>query len=427
MVEVVFENFVNYLRSGNTDKLNIISFQQNQQHKINLSTQLIFYRILTKTVVQLTNCGIAQVVLGSSNFVNLSISGSQSGINTFGFIFENRGVCKLQNISYSLVSSGSTYNCGFVQFNTGSGEVFTSNISFVDLEDRQSIGLLSHYSGQCSCMPDSTLISGLCHCTPGSVPDQNVCKCLTQNAFIQNEACVCGVNATNTSNSCICPINSNLINGICKCSVQKQAPVNGVCQCFTQFAFVVGNSCECPVNSTNISNVCTCPSNSILINGVCKCQTKNSFPNDDRSQCICPVDAKNNTVSNVCECPALSIFIESRGACVCQLQYTDMENSKCVCSQNLMKGSFMQNGVCACPYSAVYDGNTCKCTIRGSTLEGTQCRCTEDQSGRWYSQGNRWCKNHGKCCTDCKKPGKDFNCYGDMYSDCDSPNGDVIM
>ncbi|CAL6093316.1 Hypothetical_protein [Hexamita inflata] len=54
MVEVVFENFVNYLRSGNTDKLNIISFQQNQQHKINLSTQLIFDRILTKTVVQLT-------------------------------------------------------------------------------------------------------------------------------------------------------------------------------------------------------------------------------------------------------------------------------------------------------------------------------------------------------------------------------------
>ncbi|CAL6047852.1 Hypothetical_protein [Hexamita inflata] len=53
MVEVDFENFVNYLRSGNTDKLNIISFQQNQQHKINLSTQLIFYRILTKTVVQL--------------------------------------------------------------------------------------------------------------------------------------------------------------------------------------------------------------------------------------------------------------------------------------------------------------------------------------------------------------------------------------
>ncbi|CAL5981011.1 Hypothetical_protein [Hexamita inflata] len=55
MVEVDFENFVNYLRSGNTDKLNIISFQQNQQHKINLSTQLIFDRILTKTVVQLNS------------------------------------------------------------------------------------------------------------------------------------------------------------------------------------------------------------------------------------------------------------------------------------------------------------------------------------------------------------------------------------
>ncbi|CAL6013015.1 leucine_Rich Repeat (LRR)-containing protein [Hexamita inflata] len=60
MVEVVFENFVNYLRSGNTDKLNIISFQQNQQHKINLSTQLIFYRILTKTVVQLKELNLTR-------------------------------------------------------------------------------------------------------------------------------------------------------------------------------------------------------------------------------------------------------------------------------------------------------------------------------------------------------------------------------
>ncbi|CAL6044740.1 Hypothetical_protein [Hexamita inflata] len=48
------------VRSGNTDKLNIISFQQNQQHKINLSTQLIFDRILTKTVVQLSNMYLKQ-------------------------------------------------------------------------------------------------------------------------------------------------------------------------------------------------------------------------------------------------------------------------------------------------------------------------------------------------------------------------------
>ncbi|CAL6023006.1 Hypothetical_protein [Hexamita inflata] len=48
------------VRSGNTDKLNIISFQQNQQHKINLSTQLIFDRILTKTVVQLTEISLRQ-------------------------------------------------------------------------------------------------------------------------------------------------------------------------------------------------------------------------------------------------------------------------------------------------------------------------------------------------------------------------------
>ncbi|CAL5989815.1 leucine-rich_repeat domain-containing protein [Hexamita inflata] len=51
------------VRSGNTDKLNIISFQQNQQHKINLSTQLIFYRILTKTVVQLTKNKISYLHL----------------------------------------------------------------------------------------------------------------------------------------------------------------------------------------------------------------------------------------------------------------------------------------------------------------------------------------------------------------------------
>ncbi|CAL6085684.1 Hypothetical_protein [Hexamita inflata] len=56
------------VRSGNTDKLNIISFQQNQQHKINLSTQLIFDRILTKTVVQLnTDIASETVVFVSSN------------------------------------------------------------------------------------------------------------------------------------------------------------------------------------------------------------------------------------------------------------------------------------------------------------------------------------------------------------------------
>ncbi|CAL6021808.1 Hypothetical_protein [Hexamita inflata] len=68
------------VRSGNTDKLNIISFQQNQQHKINLSTQLIFYRILTKTVVQLSWIGeknkrIQQLVYGRNmQFITSSAS-----------------------------------------------------------------------------------------------------------------------------------------------------------------------------------------------------------------------------------------------------------------------------------------------------------------------------------------------------------------
>ncbi|CAL5979067.1 Hypothetical_protein [Hexamita inflata] len=97
MVEVVFENFVNYLRSGNTDKLNIISFQQNQQHKINLSTQLIFYRILTKTVVQLSDqvlqpsFGVSTIFESlqyCSNYLNLDTA--EISCCALGFAFLNK-------------------------------------------------------------------------------------------------------------------------------------------------------------------------------------------------------------------------------------------------------------------------------------------------------------------------------------------------
>ncbi|CAL6009151.1 Hypothetical_protein [Hexamita inflata] len=93
MVEVVFENFVNYLRSGNTDKLNIISFQQNQQHKINLSTQLIFYRILTKTVVQLIRIE-AEINLKNRNFENLVDYGELPSILCFLISIDGCSQCQ---------------------------------------------------------------------------------------------------------------------------------------------------------------------------------------------------------------------------------------------------------------------------------------------------------------------------------------------
>ncbi|CAL6031747.1 Hypothetical_protein [Hexamita inflata] len=99
MVEVVFENFVNYLRSGNTDKLNIISFQQNQQHKINLSTQLIFYRILTKTVVQIISTVFSFALLVSIILFIVFKRRKQKQMNQIEFKIKNKRKLTEQNIN----------------------------------------------------------------------------------------------------------------------------------------------------------------------------------------------------------------------------------------------------------------------------------------------------------------------------------------
>ncbi|CAL6035141.1 Hypothetical_protein [Hexamita inflata] len=104
-----------------------------------------------------------------------------------------------------------------------------------------------------------------------------------------------------------------------------------------------------------------------------------------------------------------------------------MSNKQCICSQSLMKGSTMNNGVCTCPYQAIYGDKVCNCQIRGSTLEGTVCRCTWDQSAGLASQGNYWCKNHGRCCTDCQRSGWDYWCYDQYFQYCTAPNGDVVQ
>ncbi|CAL5973005.1 Conserved_hypothetical protein [Hexamita inflata] len=360
-----------------------------------------------------TSCGFVGFALGTTLFQNLTLSGALSGANTYGFMFENRGACRISNVTYSLVTSGAASACAFVQQSKLAGVVTTDGLVFVGFSNTPLISQSASYSGlSCPCKTGATLESGLCYCAAGSVPTADNCSCSTKNAFISNKVCVCGVNATNSSNTCTCPTGSSLVNGICQCATKNAFPVNGVCQC--------------AVNATNTSNTCNCPTGSTLINGVCKCSTINSFPNAANTTCVCPTDSTNNTATNTCVCPLNSILVEAQAACICQPKYSAMNNKSCICSQSLMKGSSMNNGVCTCPYKAVYGDKVCNCQIRGSTLEGTVCRCTWDQSGSLASQGNYWCKNHGRCCTDCKRPGWDYWCYDQYFQYCTAPKGDTV-
>ncbi|CAL6035061.1 Conserved_hypothetical protein [Hexamita inflata] len=361
-----------------------------------------------------TSCGFVNLALGNSLFQNLTLSGTLSGANTYGFMFENRGACRISNVTYSLVTSGSASACAFVQQSKLAGVVTTDGLVFAGFSNTPLISQFASYSGlSCPCKTGATLESGLCYCAAGSVPTADNCSCSTKNAFISNKACVCGVNATNSSNTCSCPTGSSLVNGICQCATKNAFPVGGVCQC--------------AVNASNTSNTCNCPSGSTLVNGVCKCSMTNSFPNAANTSCVCPTDATNNTATNTCDCPQYSTFVVAKAACICQPAYTAMSSKQCICSQTLLKGSTMNNGVCKCPYTAVISGNTCQCTKSGSSLEGTVCRCTEDQSGGWVSQGNYWCANLGRCCTDCVRSGWSYWCQDQYFQYCTAPNGDVIQ
>ncbi|CAL5990798.1 Conserved_hypothetical protein [Hexamita inflata] len=332
-----------------------------------------------------TSCGFVSLLLGQSTFKNVSVSGALSGANTFGFVFENRGACSISNVTYSLVITGATANCGFVQQNTGSGSVSTSLITFVGFSNVQLISEPASYTtGVCPCIAGSVLQSGLCYCASGSLPNAGFtnCSCQTANAIIQNKVCVCGVNATNTSNTCTCPTGSTLVSGVCKCTTTNAFPVSGVCVCGT--------------NATNTSNSCNCPTGSTLVNGICKCSTTNAFPNTDKTACICATDASNS--SNTCTCPANSIQVGT--ACVCQPTYSVMTSSVCTCSQTLMKGSKMVGSTCACPAGGSYGTGTCVCNTKGSTLSGTNCICNTDYTNWFYANdGNFWCSNKKMCCS----------------------------
>ncbi|CAL6035139.1 Hypothetical_protein [Hexamita inflata] len=178
-----------------------------------------------------TSCGFVGFALGTTLFQNLTLSGTLSGANTYGFMFENRGACRISNVTYSLVTSGASSSCAFVQQSKLAGVVTTDGLVFVSFSNTPLISQFASYSGlSCPCKTGATLESGLCYCAAGSIPTSNNCSCSTKNAFIKDKACVCGVNATNSSNTCTCPTGSSLVNGICQCATKNAFPVNGVCQ-----------------------------------------------------------------------------------------------------------------------------------------------------------------------------------------------------
>ncbi|CAL6082756.1 Conserved_hypothetical protein [Hexamita inflata] len=389
------------------------------------------------------SCGLASV-LGASTFTNISVSGTLAGLSTFGLAFESRALVTTANITYALVSSGSSANCGFIQVISGSSQVKNSNLTFVGYAGVPSEPS-SYGSGvQCPCITGAALQSGLCYCAAGARPLADNCSCFTPNAIIKSLVCVCGVNATNTSNVCVCPIGSSLVNGVCVCAVTNAFPVNGacvcgtnatlsnnvcacpsgsllqngICKCQTANAFPENGACRCGTNATNSSNSCNCPGGSLLQNAICKCQTANAFPVN--GNCACATSASNN--SNVCVCPSYSTV--QSGACKCDPSYSTMQNNNCVCTP---KASWMSNGVCVCPVGAVIQSDTCKCTTPGSSLKDNVCKCTSDYAwGAWANDGNAWCYNLKLCCSKCLwKTGDNWGCSDDKYHKC-SKNNDIV-
>ncbi|CAL6035273.1 Conserved_hypothetical protein [Hexamita inflata] len=336
----------------------------------------------TIEVKAVTSCGFVSLVLGQSTFKNLTISGHQTGDNAVGFIYENKGACAISNITFSLVTSGSAVNCGFVNSNSGSKWVTVSDLTFVGFQNSNLISNPGSFSGTCPCLSGASLQHGLCYCVAGSLPTADSCKCQTKNAFIKNGACACWTNAVNTSNECACPAGHTVVNGEC---------------------------------------VSSCPAGQVSVEGVCKCKTANAVM-DSSKNCVCVSDAVNNTATNTCECPSDSVFDSASQTCVCP-KYAEMKNSVCVCSQTLLRGSTMKNGQCTCPAGSTQQGSTCKCSHQGSSLKGTQCKCTQNLlDGR--NQGLFWCKNIELCCT--KQSSRKYWCIDKFYQSCESPNNDII-
>ncbi|CAL6115569.1 Conserved_hypothetical protein [Hexamita inflata] len=312
MVEVVFENFVNYLRSGNTDKLNIISFQQNQQHKINLSTQLIFYRILTKTVVQLR-----QIDAKLFDKISALTQSTTDQIN-------------------QVSSSTPSFN---VRLDTQSGVNTYVYKRYLALNEAIQQFVLKIYCGRQYGYAYANNQCQYAECPiSGQYAINGVCQCPIQNMLI-------------IGNACTCPVNSSLINNACICTVTGQVVKNGACQCEVVDAIVSGSTCVCPASSTVVGNACVCSvPGKIIIDGVCTCPTSGAFIVN--GACSCGTDGLN--ISNVCSCPT----------------YSSLVGNSCICSEVI--GISMISGSCQCSPGYTVVNGMCQYTIQYNDI-GIQC------------------------------------------------------
>ncbi|CAL6000939.1 Conserved_hypothetical protein [Hexamita inflata] len=340
-----------------------------------ISSQLNNLVVQNSSFSTITNAtssyGFVQLVLGSSSFKNLTVSGTLSGANTFGFIYENKGSCSISNITFSLVTKGSM-NCGFVQISSGS--VSTSSITFVGFANIALISEPSSYSGAtCPCISGSILQNGLCYCATGSLPVSNSCQCTVLKSFIQYQVCICPVGASNIGGTCTC----------------------------TSGATMVGNTCVCTTNAILTNGICVCqPGNSQLIDGQCNCTPM--YSTMQGSTCVCAPQYMSMQGST-CTCPTGASIIN--GNCVCTAGAT-MTNGVCVCTS----GATLTNGVCVCCPGASLSGGVCVCNKKaGSTLSGGNCICTKAFNTRWGNGGNYYCSSLGMCCST-RAAGPSYQC-----------------
>ncbi|CAL6111468.1 Conserved_hypothetical protein [Hexamita inflata] len=341
-----------YICSTTISKFYGISSQVN-----NLIIQNSSFSITTSAS---TSCGFVSLVLGTSTFKNLTVSGSLSGANTYGFIYENRGACTIQNITYSLVTSGSALNCGFVQLTSGSGTVSTLNLTFVGFTNSQLISEPASYTGTCPCITGSFLQSGLCYCKINSTLINNVCTCDQDQmkwSSMQNGLC-------------ICPTGSQLLSRICQCKTVNSFPDS------------LNKTCICATDATNntATNTCECPQYSIVQSGACICQPVNSSMVSKVCSCSQTLMKGSSMQSGVCKCPYQSILESS--TCKCQPQGSELSGTSFVCNWD-QSGGYVSQGNFWCKNA--YGGRCCtKCAKAGS-----QYWCLDDYWSGCTNEGNK--------------------------------------
>ncbi|CAL5973969.1 Conserved_hypothetical protein [Hexamita inflata] len=396
------------------------------------------------TVGTNTSFGLAKNLIQGSLF-NISISGSISGLFTYGLFYTVSGSVNVNKLNYSLVTSGLTQNCGLIFQVIGSGQVQNQNTLFFGFAFSPSY-LVNQVAGlSCPCVDGGHLNNGLCQCTAGSSLVGNTCVCTagavliggvcvcTEGATLVNGVCVCTAGAILTGNVCVCTTGAILQGGICVCTVGASL-VGNVCVC-TPGATLTAGVCVCTAGATLTGGICVCAQYALLIVNICVCQPTFSFLSG--SSCACPTHSVINAtqctcapahtamISGVCTCtPQFSALVS--GVCTCQPAWSSLVNGICTCSP---AGTNMVAGVCTCFAGAqINTGGQCICVEPGSSNSGNSCVCTSDYSWSWVPGGNYWCTNIKKCCTWCvAKIGQIYGCSDNNYHDCTYNSNEALV